>query len=310
MLILQGTVRHLENLAFSPDGVFLAVSDRDGPIELWDALAGRLANRFPSHSDNHGNAYSFQFSATTGLLYAPGNKDGMVVHDPKTGTTTVSKIRGATVARVAVAPDGSSLLYYHYTPGRRTFCRRDIRRNGRTVPVWAVPLFPPEPDFGWTRSLQYIGDGSRFCTTDFTGKKATNRLAVRSVATGDILATTKVPHTDPWGLAVSADASRFAVRAGTGVMTWEWATFGQRPRVLRTKSKRSVTGIAYHPSGRTLAATSGDAVTFFDAATGEIAVTFEWEVGRLGCVAFSPDGSKAAVGTSDGRVVVWDCEAE
>lgn len=306
MLILQGIVRHLENLAFSPDGVFLAASDRDGPIELWDTTAGHLAHTFPSHT--HHDAYSFQFSATTGLLYAPGNTDGIVVHDPTTGTTTVNKIRGATVARVAVSPDGTSLLYYHYTSGRRNFCRRDVRRNGRTVKAWSVPLFPPDPDVGWTRSLQYIGDGTRFCTTDFTGKKATNRLAVRSVATGDILATTKVPHTDPWGLAVSADASRFAVRAGTGVLVWDWDSFERKPRVLRTKSKRSVTGIAYHPSGRLLAATSGDAVTFFDTSADEIAFTFEWEVGRLGGVCFTPDGSKAAVGSHDGRVVVWDID--
>ena len=306
MLILQGAARHLENLAFSPDGVFVAASDRDGPIELWDTTAARLAHTFPSHT--HHDAYSFQFHPLTGRLFAPGNTDGIVVHDPATGGTAVNKIRGATVARVAVAPDGSSLLYYHYTSGRRNFCRRDFRRSGRTVAAWAVPLFPPDPDFGWTRSLQYIGDGARFCTTDYTGKKATNRLAVRSVATGDILATTRIPHTDPWGLAVTPDASRFAVRGGTSLMVWDWDTFEEKPRILRTKSKRPVTGMAYHPCGKLLAATSGDAVTFFDTTTDEVAFTFEWDVGRLGCVCFAPDGTKAAAGTHDGRVVVWDVD--
>ena len=305
MLILQGAVPHIENLAFSPDGVFLAASSPEGPVEVWDTAAGRLAHTFPPYAGR--DYHDFEFHPQTGQLYAPGKTDGIVVLDPRTGKTAVKKIRGAMVARVAVAPDGTSLLYYHYALGNRAFRRRDFRRDGRTVAAWTVPLFPPDIDFGWTRSLQYIGDGTRFCTTDFTGEKGTNRLAVRSVATGDILATTTIPHPDPWGLAVTPDATRFAVRGGASLMVWDWDTFGQKPRTLRTKSKRPITGMAYHPSGRFLAA-SGDAVTYFDTTTDEVAFTFDWKVGRLGGVCFAPDGTKAAAGTRDGRVVVWDVD--
>jgi WD40 repeat protein len=298
-------VRQLENLSFSPSGIHLAASDRDGPIELWDTINAKLAHTFPSHT--HHDAYSFQFNAVSGQLYAPGNTDGIVIHDPITGKTTVSKIRGATVARVAVSPDAKSLLYYNYSPGRRTFCRRDIKPSGKTVPVWSVPLFPPETDYGWTRSLQYLSDGTRFCTTDYTGGK-TNRIAIRSVNTGDILQTTKIPHGDPWGMTITSDAKQFAVRGGSSLMVWRADRFEKKPTLLKNKQRRSFTGMAFHPSGRFLAATSGEMVTFFDMATDDIAFTLDWKIGKLGCICFSPDGLKGAVGSHEGRVVVWDVD--
>ena len=37
-------------------------------------------------------------------------------------------------------------------------------------------------------------------------------------------------------------------------------------------------------------------------------MTFTWDVGRLRSVAFSPDGTRAAVGSDTGKVVVWDVD--
>lgn len=69
------------------------------------------------------------------------------------------------------------------------------------------------------------------------------------------------------------------------------------------------TGMAFHPSGRYLAATSNDAtVKLYDTASWQLATSFTWDVGRLRSVAFSPDGTLAAVGSDTGRVVVWDVD--
>jgi WD40 repeat protein len=49
-------------------------------------------------------------------------------------------------------------------------------------------------------------------------------------------------------------------------------------------------------------------VKFFDAETGELLRKFQWKLGPLRCVAFSPDGTLAAAGSEDGKIVVWDMD--
>ncbi len=82
-----------------------------------------------------------------------------------------------------------------------------------------------------------------------------------------------------------------------------------RVRVVENDNKKHFTGIAFHPSGRYLAATSNDAtVKLYDTTTWEVARTFTWEIGRMRSIAFSPDGTLAAAGSDTGKVVVWDVD--
>lgn len=304
MLLLQGVRRTAEYLAFSPDGVLLAASDRGGPVEVWDATDGRLLHTFPSFT--RGDAYGLQFHPTTGELYAPGNADGVIVHDPRTGTTRKDKFRDAVVARVAVAPDGKSLVYYHYRTDCREFRRRTIAANGTSRASWAVPLYPPNRGDGWTRALAFVGDGTRFATTDYAGKGG-SRVAVRAARDGEVLATAKIPLPEPWGLAVSADANWFVVRGGGVLLAWHATEFAREPRVLTDKKAGGYNAMAFHPSNRLVAA-AGTRVRVLDAGAWTVATSFAWSVGRLGTVCVSADGTKAAAAGENGRVVVWDLD--
>lgn len=74
-------------------------------------------------------------------------------------------------------------------------------------------------------------------------------------------------------------------------------------------TRQHFTGIAVHPSGRFLAATSNDTtVKLYDTTTWQLARTYSWNIGRLRSIAFSPDGLLAAAGSDTGRIVVWDVE--
>ena len=78
---------------------------------------------------------------------------------------------------------------------------------------------------------------------------------------------------------------------------------------ITNDSKKHFTGVAFHPSGRFLAATSNDTtVKLYDTATWQLARTFTWEIGKMRSVCFNPEGTLAAAGSENGKVVVWDVD--
>jgi WD40 repeat protein len=100
-----------------------------------------------------------------------------------------------------------------------------------------------------------------------------------------------------------------AGRQGVWVTVFQANDFRAKSIKFRNNTSKAFTGLAFHPSGRFLAATSNDAtVKFYDTATWKVAEAYDWEIGRLRSVAFSPDGMLAAAGGDKGKIVVWDVD--
>jgi WD40 repeat protein len=79
--------------------------------------------------------------------------------------------------------------------------------------------------------------------------------------------------------------------------------------IHNSDSRKLYTGLAFHPSGRWLAAASNDeTVKFYDTESWQVAKTFTFRIGRMRSVAFSPDGTLAAAGSDTGQVVLWDVD--
>jgi WD40 repeat protein len=73
--------------------------------------------------------------------------------------------------------------------------------------------------------------------------------------------------------------------------------------------KLDLAELSSHPTGRYLAATSNDqTVRLIDPSSGQVAMTFSWDIGRMRSVAFSPDGNLAAAGSDTSRIVLWDID--
>jgi WD40 repeat protein len=73
------------------------------------------------------------------------------------------------------------------------------------------------------------------------------------------------------------------------------------------KRRPLVFDVAFDPSGRLLATANGDSIVrLHDAQTGTERETYDWGVGNITAVAFSPDGHLCAAGGQHGQVVVWD----
>ncbi len=87
------------------------------------------------------------------------------------------------------------------------------------------------------------------------------------------------------------------------------AALADDPVMFANDTPKEFTGLAFHPSGRYLAATSNDGtVKLYDTFTWKVVQRFDWDIGRLRSAVFSPDGMLAAAGGDDGKIVVWDLD--
>ena len=64
--------------------------------------------------------------------------------------------------------------------------------------------------------------------------------------------------------------------------------------------------MAVHPAGPLLTVANDKLVQVWDAPALAPSRAIEWNVGKLYAVAVSPDGTRAAVGSHTGKVLVWD----
>jgi WD40 repeat protein len=88
-------------------------------------------------------------------------------------------------------------------------------------------------------------------------------------------------------------------------------TGGSTPRRIgSTQGAARFMSFAFHPDGKRVAVIHGGPtlVKVYDLATLKRVETWKWKLGPLRSLAFSPDGLLAAVGSEDGRVVVWEAD--
>ena len=81
------------------------------------------------------------------------------------------------------------------------------------------------------------------------------------------------------------------------------------PKIGRRRPAERVGDFAFHPSGRWFGVV-GDLgrVDCVDTETGQLLRSFDWQIGPTRGIAFSPDGTLAAVSGDNGTVVVWDVD--
>jgi hypothetical protein len=304
MLVLKAGVPRLriDEVAFSPDGgSIVAPAEADG-LCLWATIgSGSKAEvlTLPATLVKH---VAF---TPAGTLYA-GN-DQMCAFDLNTRTGTLLDLPKWDTLRFGVSPDGRRLVVAEAPRDgegtRLTFWDTDAlaaptREVSHPMPVYSVPLFPPTGD----RFLQIEGEF-------VPARRWEYRRVTRSASTGEVLERSEPFPDDPDQMVLSPDGLTVACRTRNTLRIYP-ATggWGDVP-TIRNDGKRHFTGIAYHPSGRFLAATSNDkTVKLYDTTSGQLARGYAWDVGRMRSVAFSPDGLLAAAGSDTGKVVVWDVD--
>jgi WD40 repeat protein len=307
VLVLNGQVKPVDRLAFSPDGVSLASAGGEHkPIEIW-----KLAD--PSHPSQrlpvwlHRDYQSFCYHPNGTILVAAVDTK-VVGFDPATGDEAwrVEPEANFVIAGLDVTPDGSRLLVgfiYQYlsAAGYQIW-----EFAGRQPPV-RLHTTVGSPN-AMCRAVAFVPPGDQFVTAEDRpgrGRASVNLLT----GSGQQVRLLNTRYSMVEQLAVATDGRFCVAHCGKSLLAWDL----NAPKLVEVKvtndTRYKFTGIAFHPSGRYLAATSNDAtVKFYDTTSWEVAKTFTWDAGRMRSIAFSPDGTLAAAGSDTGKVVVWDVD--
>jgi WD40 repeat protein len=300
MIILHSEADRVETLAFSPDGRLLAAPFVYG-VRTWGFPRSGRSKAFPMRGLR---SFCFTPDGTKAIIDALG----VGVLDLASGAVTPVPMEQHAATHFSCSPDGQSVVFGQ-SDSRSSRPNKVFRRPlaDLTTTEWDVdspyrqhypPMFLPDPD-------RFVTFETWIEPTPFRAGRA---YATRSSRTGEtvsvILSKDEEVYYNP---VQSADRRLIAARRTKFIAVYRSEDMTQPPVVISNDSRKEFTGLAFHPSGRFLAATSNDAtVKLYDTQTWRLAHAFDWEVGRLRSVAFSPDGTLAAAGGDKGKIVVWD----
>lgn len=304
MILLRAGLSKLriDEVAFAPDGSALYAPAGVGGVCRWVApwSAGKA-----TAIDMPVPSVTRLVVGADGTVYA-GN-DHLAALDPATGTG----------ARFPITPWHSLWFDASLNASRVVVSEEDRTREGCRLTGWkAGDLSAPEWEatvtgLVWSRPM-FLPGGREFVLIEHRRTPDRNWLAhrvTRAAATGDTLDVSSPLDDIPELVVLSPDGGMLACRTREKVRFYPAAGPWANVLAVTNDSKKHFTGVAFHPSGRFLAATSNDAtVKLYDTTTGQLAHGYAWEVGRLRSVAFSPDGALAAAGGDGGKVVLWDVD--
>jgi hypothetical protein len=311
MIVLQGAQERVRALQFSADGRGLAAPCRAG-VQVWAGLAGGPPTAFLAHPH------------VASVRFTPDGQ-GLLLRGPLMGLVAVAALPSRRVTSVPLELP-TPPAYSDLSPAGRSVVVAQVPRSNpwaaggpdAWLEVKARLFCRPVADPGsplWSVSASgrvhhpplFLPGGERFLTLEWRGG---GRLVTRDAGTGAVLSEAPADSALAFGDPVmSPDGRLLGCRGRHDAAVYRVEDPAAAPVTLTNDTPKEFTGLAFHPSGRFLAATSNDAtVKLYDTATWKLARAFDWGVGRLRSVAFSPDGMLAAAGNDKGKIVVWDVD--
>ena len=306
MIVLTQKADLVDQISFAPTGSLLAVGHNWRYITLWNLRTQQTVGVI-DRDGGYGRP-EFRFHPTQPGIYHldPYGDAGEVIWIDPFGNDAEHLAEGTGwPENVLLTHDANRLLVHDR--GYSRFRLFDLTNGIAKQPVWSVPVYS-EAARGIRVRIEFLPGEDRFFVTENHGNTRT-RVSVRSLKTGELVATARFPQRETLGLAISPDGERAVVVSEMSLFVYDPAKLKSAPLKVKNDNRKHFTAVAFHPSGRYLAATSNDAtVKLFDTTTWTVAKTYTWDVGRMRSVAFSPDGTLVAAGSDTGKVVVWDVD--
>lgn len=134
-------------------------------------------------------------------------------------------------------------------------------------------------------------------------------LVARDLSTGKELRSSAPVGEGAKSPLASTDGQFVVCMHGKKLVVWSAGVWSKPPVSVVSDNKKFFTGIAFHPGGKHLAATSNDkTVKLYNTTKWTAGKRFTWKIGKMRSIAFSPDGTLAAAGSDLGQIVVWDVD--
>ena len=307
---LRGHRSDVRDLAFSPDGKFLASTGAEGDIRIWELETNKVVRELKPRGRTASGGQGFM------------NKSDR------------------TIESIAFHPSGQWLV----EACRETDGSGTVRLWSMEQPGQSRVLESSAPGL---RSAVFTADGKHVAYNTRTGERAIHHIVVRDIESGKIDLDFVDDRLAATLLLYSPDLKMLASAGGTKLIVWDVKsrtllhdikgytkpinTLGFSPdstilaaagdedavrlwrmddgkRIREFKCEQEgINEVAFSPSGKTIATAGNDrSVKLWNPDTGRRTKTLLSHTGRALCLAFSPDGKTLASGGKEGVICLWN----
>ncbi|MFC4908661.1 WD40 repeat domain-containing serine/threonine protein kinase [Actinomadura gamaensis] len=295
---LSGHTQGVRNIAFSPDGRYLASGSDDSTVIIWDVAAGNAARTLRGHT-----------SSVLGVAFSP---DGRTVASAALDRTVRLWDAGTGTLRRTLPTEQFGPLSLAFSPDGRFLagCNPDIwiwdAASGRKLRTLTGSGNAGMDDVAFSpdgRTVAAVTDG-------FYKRAPGSSVLMYDPATGR-RTRTLVGHKDSVRALAFLPDDRTCASGGNEGIVRIWDFPAGRTTATITVGGGVIRSLAVTPDGRTLATGNSDrTVRLFDLATRAPAGTLTGPASGIESVKVSPDGSLIAAGsgegsTADPAVYLW-----
>jgi WD40 repeat protein len=323
LLKLEGHTDKLWDVAYSPDGRWLATASTDHTARVWDAETGA-----PRATLQHADWVTTVAWSPTSRLVASGGSDLTVrVWDVIAGREVAVLPAGMNTRRIAFSPDEATLLTtsganavklwrlpdgtpagelaHHRQPRGATFSEDGtciVTWDAARIAVWDAATLAARASYTLEKSVIHAAAVSRSHDLLAIGTLAGELVLLRG--DGAVIAKRVAHDHTILDLAISPDETVVATASSDGTVRL-WSAAGE-PRGTLAGHRANVSAVRFTPAGDRILTTSSDSTARLWTVSGMLLGELSGHANAILRASVRPDGAHVATASWDRTAIVWD----